>query len=152
MLTKKQEMYINRLTKWAEHLKNVDERHFDIATFVREGYLKDEITATSILKKTIKGKIFHNCSTAACAVGYLPCIFPNHFSYSKHNYEFHSELTRFFDIDIDAVNSIQYPSSYPNIKNVTPKIVSKRILREANRLKNKYEKENKMKEKKIGAK
>lgn len=133
-----------RLIKLADFLQKVHHSKFNLNEWV------SGINTKLMAKKpTRKG----DCGTTACAVGWLPNIFPRSWSWTDgqmdawgmvvgteieykpwgdrglsltHNMKLNA-AAEFFDIDFDESSSLFIPDEYSDRGNTTAKMVAKRI-------------------------
>lgn len=116
----------DRLLKWEQHLRgkgvthNIGHRVFDI----------------SIWNSNDRPIPNTFCGTSGCAIGELPFVFPDEFSFNESGSIIDSEgryhcfgAERFFGIDLGSLNRIIYSDEYElDPTDITPQIVADRIL------------------------
>lgn len=118
-----------RLLKLADFIENLPKKKFNL-NVIAKGKLEE-------FNKAVNKKM--SCGTVACAMGWMPCVFPrlckyveDDYSYNditivskNKNYDYYAAI-ELFDIDWDTANYLFTPFNYP--KNCRgQKSVAKRI-------------------------
>lgn len=112
------QLHKDRLLKLAEHLERIPNKKFNLSSWIQ--------TVNGPANQN--GFTKHSCGTAACAVGYLPVVFPKYFEYNyldsyspRLRYKTKAVLdldgffgaTHFFGLSEDQAFNLFMPSNYP---------------------------------------
>jgi hypothetical protein len=117
-----------RLLKLAGFIKKVKPKLFDLYSII--GYESASGPDFEGLKKQI-----HTCGTTACAVGYVPVVFPRSYKYDKTSEivcikdatnDYWPSIGKFFGLDKLEMDYLFQTTDYP-YDNRGPKDVAKRI-------------------------
>ena len=132
-------MNTERLLKPAEFLEtNPHGFDFGVVTgFQMSGWVLDPLTKTSFHDPR---ETHHNCQTVACAIGFLPAMFPEDWSWDNDGSVVFKEMgsvvgfgspfqQEFFGISSQTFTALFEPLCYPHGSGTTAKEVAARIRR-----------------------
>lgn len=127
-----------RLLKLADFLEQLSPKVFDLHSIVDADYCENEPSSRYEWLQTMKNaaKETRLCGATACAIGYLPVLFPRSFRYNRrgscelliNDYCNFNAARIFFDLSSDESMYLFDHHQYPEGKrNRTAKCVARRI-------------------------